>query len=628
MPSADNLDIAELRALQQKIINCYNKQRGEGVKPLMRAFRTHPANYSDTWIARNLAYIAKQIKHIPTKLEIFEQVLKLEPDNVFYLTSYANTLIRAKKLDQALPIFEKIIRDNPRDFNALTAYGNALVRKGEITQALDKFSQALVLKPKDTTTLTSYANALAEYGNFKEAFELFERSLQIEQDNTTTLTSYANALFLAATTLQHLKKPAEAVEKLEKIKLYKLPPRFADFLRLNMGRLYFQLGREIDGQRMFEYIIKNAKNTDATRLKIAMNLLVVKPYSDEANRLLKEIAKTSPNYKQAQRMLSLNLDSKQYHEKFSKDVNIQDKTQINRILYHKIKSRIAVLKENLYEIVLDNDDSVLHDLLNKIDEIFVGIKQRCEAETKQTEQLDKTDYIALLDVISTTANDIIDFVGNKISNLREELWDYIHDLADNNPRQTLYDDISQHLQRTVVALNDVKAVNRGIQLKWSNTNIQNLFVNWLNISSLRNACIQVHLTEPQHRLFTDIQKIHSFLDELVENSLKHNPQQNNLHINLKGTIKTGLLLRRDDLIVQSSEQKQYLYLCVSDNGKGIPEEKKEWIFQPLTTTAPNNEGSGLGLFGIRRTVIEMQGLIEETGNTGACFEIYLPLEET
>ena len=63
-------------------------------------------------------------------------------------------------------------------------------------------------------------------------------------------------------------------------------------------------------------------------------------------------------------------------------------------------------------------------------------------------------------------------------------------------------------------------------------------------------------------------------------------------------------------------------ITVSDNGKGIPSDKKEWVFLPLKTSS--EEGSGLGLFIIKRTLKEMQGYIAETGTQGAKFEIYIP----
>ena len=59
--------------------------------------------------------------------------------------------------------------------------------------------------------------------------------------------------------------------------------------------------------------------------------------------------------------------------------------------------------------------------------------------------------------------------------------------------------------------------------------------------------------------------------------------------------------------------------------KGIPPEKKEWIFIALNSTA--EQGSGLGLFIIQRTLHKMGGHITETGTDGAHFTMYIPYQE-
>ena len=73
--------------------------------------------------------------------------------------------------------------------------------------------------------------------------------------------------------------------------------------------------------------------------------------------------------------------------------------------------------------------------------------------------------------------------------------------------------------------------------------------------------------------------------------------------------------------------QKYLSIYVSDDGKGVASDKKNWIFQPLTTTAGGDEGSGLGLFDIRRTIEKMHGFVHETGVHGARFGLYIRSEE-
>jgi signal transduction histidine kinase len=110
---------------------------------------------------------------------------------------------------------------------------------------------------------------------------------------------------------------------------------------------------------------------------------------------------------------------------------------------------------------------------------------------------------------------------------------------------------------------------------------------------------------------------------LIENSLKHNAGQDDPSI----WIYSQDLNNPTDIAMPTIPgDRRYLYIQLTDNGKGIPEEKKEWIFQPLNTTSPKEKGGGLGLFIARKTLQKMGGYIREVGEVGkgAKFQIYIP----
>ncbi|MDX8390261.1 MAG: response regulator [Mariprofundaceae bacterium] len=86
-------------------------------------------------------------------------------------------------------------------------------------------------------------------------------------------------------------------------------------------------------------------------------------------------------------------------------------------------------------------------------------------------------------------------------------------------------------------------------------------------------------------------------------------------------------------VIKSSEDNKTLdhtmaHISVSDNGCGIAEENIKNIFEPFYTTKSKNEGTGLGLVMIKRTISAHHGLVtvESELDQGTSFHIYLPLK--
>ncbi len=72
---------------------------------------------------------------------------------------------------------------------------------------------------------------------------------------------------------------------------------------------------------------------------------------------------------------------------------------------------------------------------------------------------------------------------------------------------------------------------------------------------------------------------------------------------------------------------EYAYLCISDNGKGMPIEVLNRIFDPYFTTKVNGQGSGMGLTIVYRLVSNLQGKIwaESEVGKGTVFHLLIPL---
>jgi two-component system OmpR family sensor kinase len=71
-------------------------------------------------------------------------------------------------------------------------------------------------------------------------------------------------------------------------------------------------------------------------------------------------------------------------------------------------------------------------------------------------------------------------------------------------------------------------------------------------------------------------------------------------------------------------------ICISDSGPGIPEDRRDWIFEPFHRIKPLNEGSGLGLSLVREIVRRHNGTISvgASPNGGASFLLRFEAQKT
>lgn len=83
---------------------------------------------------------------------------------------------------------------------------------------------------------------------------------------------------------------------------------------------------------------------------------------------------------------------------------------------------------------------------------------------------------------------------------------------------------------------------------------------------------------------------------------------------------------RGRLIIRATQTAQQLQIDIIDSGKGIPANIQARIFEPLFTTKPKGEGSGLGLSIVKKIVERHAGLIQVNSQPGeTVFSVFLPV---
>ena len=142
----------------------------------------------------------------------------------------------------------------------------------------------------------------------------------------------------------------------------------------------------------------------------------------------------------------------------------------------------------------------------------------------------------------------------------------------------------------------------------------------INISETIDKCIDVYRNSADLNIsFTKL----SGADVIVKGGKDHLLRIfNNL---IKNAIEAIPDFRKGNIEIVLSTAGKNVYINVKDNGKGIPEDLRERIFNPNFTT--KSSGTGLGLAFVKQAIENMYGSIrfETEQNKGTTFYIILPL---
>jgi signal transduction histidine kinase len=350
---------------------------------------------------------------------------------------------------------------------------------------------------------------------------------------------------------------------------------------------------------------------------------------DEACKLFEGALEIEPD-----NVVTLSCDATDYYKQFGNltEADTADMQMLNRAIYHKVQNEVSLLRIIAKRIVAkEASNKTLSQIWEGITYILRGILERRQSEKVHIQKISAPgDYHSILNTISQTAHDIVDFVNNELAVVRIRSQRALKKVSPESLTYSQLQKLLEQIKFTESALNDLKSVNEGIKLRMSRFQVKDLFEAWKTTPILGNATIRLDIRNGESEFVGDEQKIKGFLSELVENALKHNPKQADLVIQMTSKNVAGLPPQlfgtTHSRQRKITSRRRYLAITVSDNGRGVPTDKKEWIFMPLNSTSPEEEGGGLGLFIIKRTVALMLGYIIEieSGEDGAKFEIYIP----
>lgn len=144
-----------------------------------------------------------------------------------------------------------------------------------------------------------------------------------------------------------------------------------------------------------------------------------------------------------------------------------------------------------------------------------------------------------------------------------------------------------------------------------NSLVRNCLESFASIAVERNVQLNFHSANQEIWMNMDTLKMQSAITNLISNAIK--VVKNN----------TGIV----DVTIRQKENQ--VLIGIEDNGRGISEKDAKMIFVRFyqgDNQSPNNEGSGIGLFLVKKYVEMHGGKVELTAHKTTLFTISLPLD--
>ena len=160
-------------------------------KRIEEAMQKYP---SDAWIMGTYALIETEAKHADQANDLYQQALKIDPQNVRNLGNYATFLCNNKQdMDRAEEFYKQAIDADPKHTLHLGNYATFLCdNKKDMAAAEEFYKRAIDADPKHANNLGNYANFLCDdKQDMAAAEEFYKRAIDADPKHALHLGNYA-----------------------------------------------------------------------------------------------------------------------------------------------------------------------------------------------------------------------------------------------------------------------------------------------------------------------------------------------------------------------------------------------------------------------------------------------------
>ncbi len=115
--------------------------------------------------------------------EVYEHILKADPNNFEVLQNYAPLLSQLREYRLAKNIFEKCLKIKPKDPLLLYNYGKFFHIQKIFDKAIQFYKKSFEIEPKNNMSMYNMGNIFSEKKEFQKSIQCFEKTIKINPSN-------------------------------------------------------------------------------------------------------------------------------------------------------------------------------------------------------------------------------------------------------------------------------------------------------------------------------------------------------------------------------------------------------------------------------------------------------------
>ncbi len=275
----------------------------------------------------------------------------------------------------------------------------------------------------------------------------------------------------------------------------------------------------------------------------------------------------------------------------------------------ELQEKVALISEGNLDVAVSfaerNDE--IGDLGRNFNHMMQQLREsRKEIETMHRTQMSRAEHLATLGELATG---LAHEIRNPLAGIAGVIEIIGRDLPESSPARAMVKDVRLEINQINRILTDLLETARPHPPRMMRSNLNTTVEHAVMLArqQVLSQPIKIELEQEPDlpEVEHDSDQVHQVLLNLLLNAVQA--------IDGAGTVRVEIGSRDDCASV-----------CVSDTGRGIPEQQLSQIFRPFYTTRGN--GTGLGLSLARRIVEDHHGRINVTSvvGKGSKFEVLLP----